>query len=380
MDDFLNLIILENTVKQWIITLLIIAVAFIVRRILSEQIARVIAKLFHKAEYQTYNNYFIKKVVQPLETLLFWGITFFALDKLSYPSLLEMNVMRNYSLKQLLEALSSAWLIICFFRLLIGINYFIGYIIKNNSSKIDNRSASQAISLVSDIISVLLVVIAVFIILKASFNYDISSLLTSLGLVTAALALAAKETVENTICSFVILFDKPFMVGDFIKVNNISGNVEKIGIRSTRIRTADKTLISIPNKVVIGGSLENTSDQTRRRYQHTMELSLSTSQEKIESFIETVKAILQKKNSIIQEDTMVCFLQTGVNAHKIFVEYYTWMNVSFKEFRALNENVNLEIISSMQELDIEFSDPGTSKIIVEKNNETPEPIINDELI
>ena len=288
--------------------------------------------------------------------------------------------MRNYSLKQLLEALSSAWLIICFFRLLIGINYFIGYIIKNNSSKIDNRSASQAISLVSDIISVLLVVIAVFIILKASFNYDISSLLTSLGLVTAALALAAKETVENTICSFVILFDKPFMVGDFIKVNNISGNVEKIGIRSTRIRTADKTLISIPNKVVIGGSLENTSDQTRRRYQHTMELSLSTSQEKIESFIETVKAILQKKNSIIQEDTMVCFLQTGVNAHKIFVEYYTWMNVSFKEFRALNENVNLEIISSMQELDIEFSDPGTSKIIVEKNNETPEPNKNDELI
>lgn len=374
MEDILNYVVLDNTLKQWGITLLIIAFAFFIKHILSEQLAKVITRLFHKAEYQTYNTYFIKQVVKPLENLLFWGIAFFALDKLTYPVLLELNVIRNFSLKQLLTSLSSAWMIICFFRLLIGINYFIGYIVKNNSSKIDNRSASQAISLLSDIITVLLTVVAAFVILKVSFKYDISSLLTSLGLVTAALALAAKETVENTICSFVILFDKPFMVGDFVKVNNVSGKVEKIGIRSTRLRTPDKTLISIPNKVIIGGALENTSDQTRRRFRQILEVNIDTSKEKINAFVNSINEILKNNSKLIQDDdTIAFFSETGTNSHKIYVEYFTWMNIKFRDFRKLNQEINLQILQKMDELDIHFSDPGTSKIIVEKDGGGEEP-------
>lgn len=374
MDDILNYVVLDNTLKQWGITLLIIAFAFLIKHTLSEQLAKLIARLFHKAEYQTYNVYFIKHVVNPLENLLFWGVTIFALDKLTYPALLDFNVIRNFSFKQLLASLSSAWMIICFFRLLIGINYFIGYIVKNHSSKIDNRSASQAVSLLSDIITVLLIVVAAFIILKAIFNYNISSLLTSLGLVTAALALAAKETVENTICSFVILFDKPFMVGDFVKVNNVSGSVERIGIRSTRLRTSDKTLISIPNKVIIGGALENASDQTRRRFRQILEVNINTSQEKINALVKAINEILKSNGKLIHDDdTIAYFSETGTNSHKIFVEYFTWMNIKFRDFRKLNQEINLQILQKMDELDIHFSDPGTSKVIVEREPDTEEP-------
>lgn len=356
MKEIMKYSILDNTVIQWGITLIIIAFAFLIKHTLSQYLAKLIARIFHKSKYQTYNQYLIKKVVKPLENLIFWSITLFAFDKLTYPSVLNIDILRGFSLHDLLRTLSSAWIIICFFYLLIGINYFISYVFKQNSSKIDNRSASQAISLLSDIISVVLILIAVFILLKVCFNYNVNSLLTSLGLVTAALALAAKETVENMICSFIILFDKPFLVGDFIKVNNISGNVEKIGIRSTHIRTTDKTLISVPNKTIVGGALENTSDQTRRRFNMTMELDINSSKEKMQQFLQKIREILKMEQNIIQDDSIsVYFTETGTKSNKIFIEYFTWMNISFAQFRALNERINLEIIAIAKIIDISFN-------------------------
>jgi MscS family membrane protein len=89
-------------------------------------------------------------------------------------------------------------------------------------------------------------------ILHFAFNLDVGSFLTGLSIVGAAVALSLRESLENLIASFVIFFDKPFTTGDVVKVQGITGTVEKIGLRSTRIRTEQKTYVTVPNKQMVG--------------------------------------------------------------------------------------------------------------------------------
>src|SRR6478609_10892106 len=95
--------------------------------------------------------------------------------------------------------------------------------------------------------------------LRFTFHYDISKLVTGLSIVGAAIALATKESLENLIASFIIFFDKPFTTGDLVKVQNITGNVERIGLRSTRLRTGDKSYVTVPNKQMVDSILDNIS-------------------------------------------------------------------------------------------------------------------------
>jgi MscS family membrane protein len=120
------------------------------------------------------------------------------------------------------------------------------------------------------------------------------AILTSLGLAGAALALAAKESIENLIASFVIFFDKPFTAGDYLKVNNISGTVEKIGLRSTRIRMDQKTYVTFPNKQMVDSIVDNSTLRTQRKGELRLELSLSTPAKKVDGFIVSVRKIMEK--------------------------------------------------------------------------------------
>lgn len=380
LNQFLQHIFLDNTILQWITTAGIIALAFIIKRYLSEYVAKIILKLFKKYEYNVYRMPFLKNIVQPLENLIFWLVTFVTLDKLKYPQVLAFNMYKKLSFHELLIGISSAWIIICIFRLLIGVAYFISYVIMQRSVEQKNRSATQAVSLLADLVRVVLIVIALFIILKFSFNYDISSLITGLGLVTAALALAAKESVENLICSFIIFFDKPFMVGDFVKVNkDVSGNIEKIGLRSTRIRTPNKTLITMANKMVIGGVLENVSDQTRRRFTQVLEMSIRTSEQKMRAFIDAIRSIIASHEDVINDESLsVYFTEAGVNANKISIEYFTWMNISFPAFRKLNEDINLEILQKAAEMDVHFANPNKPTVVL--HPEPPRTACDDQLL
>ena len=108
----------------------------------------------------------------------------------------------------------------------------------------------------------ILVIIGILLVLRFSFNKEIGNLLTGLSLVGAAIALATRESMENLIASFIIFFDKPFITGDLVKVNNLTGNIEKIGLRSTRIRTLEKTYISVPNKQMVDTIVDNMTNMT----------------------------------------------------------------------------------------------------------------------
>src|SRR5690606_42111412 len=101
-------------------------------------------------------------------------------------------------------------------------------------------------------------------------GYPITSLLGGLGIGGLAVALAAQDTLANVFGSVIIFTDKPFKVGDWVKIGDVIGDVESIGFRSTRIRTWPKTLVTIPNKIIANTQVENWSAMPKRRIRFTL--------------------------------------------------------------------------------------------------------------
>ncbi|HEY0298129.1 MAG TPA: mechanosensitive ion channel domain-containing protein [Arachidicoccus sp.] len=347
-QEFFHTVFLDNTIKSWIVCAGIILLASVFSRIISKALASLCVKFFTHVKHQSYSNIFKKNIVRPLSRYIFWTATVFALSGLDYPQVLEFKFFK-LQFSEILDALSTGWLTVCFFRLIIGVEVFTAAILKENASKKQDRSALQMISLLADLTRAALIVICILCVIKFSLKYSLASFVTSLGLVTAALALAAKESVENIICSFVIFLDKPFFVGDTISVNGVSGVVEKIGLRSTLLRTDAKTLISMSNSSVIGGTLENTSNQTYRKHAQTLELDLDTTAKDIQKICESILVLLKTKSDQSIVTPTVYFKETGVNSHKIYMEYFGMMNLSLAEFRALVQKINLEIVTIIQQ-------------------------------
>ena len=107
-----------------------------------------------------------------------------------------------------------------------------------------------------DIAKVLTIVLGVVMILGNVFEVNVTALVTGLGIGGVAFALASKESLENLLGSFTIFFDKPFTVGDIVTLGGVTGIVEKVGFRSTRIRTFDKSVVTVPNKNIISTELD----------------------------------------------------------------------------------------------------------------------------
>ena len=228
-----------------------------------------------------------------------------------------------------------------------------------------HRSRSQLIFFFKDFIKVLLAAFAILLILKYCFNYDIKGLITGLSIVGAAVALALKENLENFIASIVIFFDKPFTTGDVVKVNNISGTVEKIGLRSTRIRSDDKTYITVPNKQMSDSILDNLSNPLQRRYVLKLEIAVSTKPGQVQELVSGLTEIV--KNSEIQNSSVFV---TGITATAIVVttEIFTG-NIPFSSYQKVKQALNLQALQLLETLGIEVAGKST-----EVNINTQEPV------
>ena len=192
-------------------------------------------------------------------------------------------------------------------------------------------------------------------ILDSAFKVDITKILASLGLAGAAVALAAKESIENLIASFIIFFDKPFTAGDVLKVNNISGTVEKIGLRSTRIRTDQKTYVTVPNKQMVDSIVDNLSLRTQRKGELRLELSLSTSSLVLDKLVEGIKSLLQKDK--VENSSAFLDNITG-SAFLVNVDYFT-SPVTQEEFNRIKQQVNLDTLRLLESLEIEIAGAST---------------------
>lgn len=350
MKNFLNTVILDNTVLNYLICFGTILVALLLKKYLSQYMAGFLFKLLKRTSWNINKTIFTDLLLAPLQVFLIVLVTFIALDKLRFPQAFIFEIHRVTS-KDITDGIATAIIIIAFIWLLLRMIDFIAFILEKKTNLTADLTDSQLIVFFKDFLKVIVGIIGILLIIHFSFDKDIGALLAGFGIIGAAMALAARESLENLIASFIIFFDKPFNIGDLVKVQGYTGTVERIGLRSTRIRTDSKTYVTVPNKQMVDSIMDNLTLRTQRRADLRLEISLATAAEQLEQLLNELKRITAQPliiSRVIQLNDIV------TNAYIITVEYYT-SAIPLADFVAVRQQVNLEVIKAMAALKIELA-------------------------
>lgn len=365
MNHFLQQEILDNTIASYLYVFGTIVLAVILKRLISKFLARILYKIVANAAKNVARQSFIDLVVQPLDVFLVLFIAIIAMDKLRFPTDLDFRIY-HITFRELIDSVTVGALIIVFIWLCLRVIDFIAMILEEKANISHDQTDNQLIIFFKDFFKVILVIIGILLILRFSFNYKIGNLLTGLSIVGAAIALATRESMENLIASFIIFFDKPFITGDLVKVNSFTGTIEKIGLRSTRIRTTDKTYITVPNKQMVDTIVDNYTLRTQRKVEIRLELDLNAGAEKLKALTPAVRELLKKPEI---ENAVIGVSDTGKNAHVFSVDYFTTMQQSFEDFVALRETVAIELVELVEKMGIELA--GTNTYVTVSNKKNP---------
>lgn len=353
--EFLNNLYFDNSVKNYCIVGGSILLMLILKRFLSRYIAALLFRLTHRIWNNIEKKSFIDLVVEPLEWLLLIIIAVFAIDKLNFPAAWQYKIY-GHSTEEILNRFGIGIIIVVFTWFLLRIIDFVAVVLEKKASLIEEKSDEQLIVFFRDFLKVIISILGLLLLIKACFNQPIGNLLTSLSIVGAVLALAARESLENLIASFIIFFDKPFATGDLLKVNSVTGTVEKIGLRSTRIRTAEKTLVSVPNKQMVDSVVDNWSMRTHRRTEIKLDIVAQTPVTKIQYCISEIKKLLHQKNEELSSSS-VYHTEISKNGLLIVIEYFT-ADIPIDQYNQLKEEINLLLKKILEDAHIEFANPG----------------------
>lgn len=182
------------------------------------------------------------------------------------------------------------------------------------------------------------------------------SVVAGLGVGGLAVALAARDSLANLFGSMLIMFEKPFRVGDHIKVGGSEGTVEDVGFRSTRIRTLDNSLVSIPNNSVVSATIENLAARVMRRQRLIIQVTYDTTHEKLQEFADQIEQLLADHPVTNKKDIRVRFNDFGDSSLNILVYFFLEVRDIAAELRE-REDILLRIIDIARRLDVEFAFP-----------------------
>lgn len=361
MDKLLDSVFLDNTIRNYLMVGGSILLAVLFKRYLSRYIAGLIYRIIHKLASGVDKKSFVNLVVSPLETFLLLLVCIVSLDKLNFPQLFNINLYK-IQLHGLIDGVAIIVMIVAFNWLLLRIIDFVAMILQHKADLTPDQADNQLVVFFRDFFKALVVIMGVLMVLKLAFHYPITNLITALSIGGAAIALATRESLENLIASFIIFFDKPFMVGDLVKVQSITGTVEKIGLRSTRIRTDQKTYVTMPNKQMVDSIMDNLSLRTQRRAFVQLELNNDTPHESVDQLILRIQQLFQQRNEVVENYTV--FLSDIVkDAYLVNVEFFT-ATIPVANFNVLRQEVNLQIIGLLKELTIKLASRDAAGVVI----------------
>lgn len=201
-----------------------------------------------------------------------------------------------------------------------------------------------------------------FTIIVQEWNYDISGLIAGLGLGGLAFALAAKDALSNIFGGIVIILDKPFSIGDWIKTSSIEGVVEDITFRSTRIRTFAHALVTVPNSTLANDSITNWSRMGKRRITFDLRVAYSTPVDKLQTLTEKIREMLYSHPGIDKETIFVRFDKFNESSLDIFLYFFT-VTTNWSEFLQVKEDINFKILELVEQEGITIAFPSRSLYI-----------------
>ena len=335
--NFLNQVIFNNTIQTYITVAVILFVGLAFKRFISKLLSKLLFRLFKQYAGADNAEKFVELLLKPLEFLIlvfFFFIAVNQLNNLNRPVFkhaeaeierIEQDISGGLSTSGGITTTSATpakkteyfrssgnpltyqvltdkiFLLLalsCVFWIIVRMLDFVAYVMLSKAEESDSKAGIQIIPFTKELIKLIVIIFGFLVILSAVFNLNIGLIVSGLGIGGLALALAGKETVENLFAAFTIFIDKPFLVGDLVNVEGIDGTIEKVGFRSTRIRTLEKSIVTIPNKQMVDNVLDNLAARTSRRVKFNLGLTYDTSEQSIKGIIDEIKTLLAKQAEV----------------------------------------------------------------------------------
>lgn len=195
-----------------------------------------------------------------------------------------------------------------------------------------------------------------------AWGIDVNGLLAGLGIGGLAFALAAQDTVANLFGFTTIVGDQPLVVGDYIITPDVTGVVEVVGLRSTRVRQLDQALVTIPNNVLANSTITNWSRLEKRRVNFVIGVTYSTNSQQMRTLLERLRSALRTREHVLEDTVTVLFTEFGDSALNVLVRCYVALP-DWLDYMVEQEEMLLEIMNIVEELGLGFAFPSQSVYI-----------------
>ena len=353
--------VLNVELWQYVASLIYIFLAFAVARLIDYLISVQLKKWVQKTS-TTLDDIFIEIAHGPIKVIAFVIFLHIGLQIFRWPHWIEIWISRGL---QIVVALSLTYMLVKLIDVLI-VHW------RKRAIAKEKHFNEQLFPVISKALKTFVVIIAVLV-TSQNMGLNITGVLASLSIGGLALGLAAQDTVANLFGAVAVFVDKPFQVGDAVKLESVEGTVEAIGLRSTRIRNPDGHLITVPNKTMGNATIINITRRPSIRTVMDLGLTYDMSAAKVRRAVEILNEVYKAHPKT--KDLIVAFNQFAASALNIRVIHW-WDGGDNKAYMAGLQELNLTVQERFEAEKIAFAFP-TQTVLLKQDSpwtvETPRP-------
>lgn len=355
-----------ETLAKLLLIALILAITWLVRTTLDSILPRLLDKLSVRTRHR-FDNRLFRILLPPLRFAAGVIGIWLAILVLDLPPAVRDIIGR---LMSSLLAIALFWALHRAVELAVDIGLRVGQ--RTWSRPTDpGRRMVKLENAAEQVLKALIILLAIMVILE-KWDYNVGGLVAGLGIGGLAVALAAQDALANLIGYLVILADEPFIAGEYIVIGDVSGTVEAVGFRSTRVRVLDQSLVTIPNKTVMSANVANWSRLGKRRLNMTLGIAYNNAPERVLSVIQAVREMLRTHDVVEADSVVVQFVEFGPTTLQIMIICFM-KTPNWNDFQAARQDINLRIMNILQDRGVEMAVP-VATLALERPGGRPETL------
>lgn len=347
--------LLDITIARWLTAFTALFITVVAQRYIVRAFHNIAQRITSRTQTQL-DNVLMEAAERPGSMLIFVIGTMISVHLLNPPADSFPIIGLIDGAGRIISIIIGVWFL---WRLIEGLSVYFTARAQETDSSLDD----QLVPFIAKTLKVFLVLTAVLVVAQ-NMGYSVSGLIASLGIGGIAIAMAAKDTISNIFGSIMILVDRPFVVGDWVKTSEFEGVVEQVGFRSTRIRTFARTLVNVPNSTLANMVIDNIDGRSQRRIKMRLGLTYDTSPSQMRAAIAGIEEILNNHEGVDQSYKLVKFDEFDDSSLSIFLYYFSSSKV-WEEYLQVRQEVNLQIMDLLEEMQLDFAFP-TQTLHIEK--------------
>ena len=332
-----------NTWQHFAIAGTLLLVFYALRRVVTTWLFGFL-KIFAARTKTTFDDKLFPALEGPVAAFIALLGLFAALKVLKLP-LSGDNVLR--------VAMTVAFTLCFFWGLIRALSAFLDHL--GELAKARNSSATAFMPWIKKSLIVLFVILGILM-AAANIGVDVKAFLAGLGIGGLAFALAAQDTIANLFGSVVVAVDQPFKIGEAVRIGAFTGTVEDIGLRSTKLRAVDRSLIIIPNKTVAAEAVTNLARFTERRVEQVIGLTYDTTAENLDAIVDDFRTLIVAEEEVETDSVQVYFRDYSASSLDIWLVYVA-KDADFKKHMRLRQRINLAMMRAVQARGLSFAFP-----------------------